>query len=477
MTRQLLEEVADWKLEAKLEDNGRYFYHTRAADLLIQGRRSYVIGRKGTGKTAIGEYLEAIKQNGYFAQKLTFKNFPFNSLYALKDKGYNPPNEYITAWKYLIYATACKLLAQNKNVDLESRNELKRLFDHDISSALPGAVSKWTGLKFELNVLGNGGSIEVSEQQQRPADLTLSQKVEILENYIEGKLGAETYVIIFDELDEDYKEIMDPARHAEYTHLLTSLFKAVQDVRSRFKKWKFYPIVFLRDDIYSVLQDPDKNKWSDYLIELSWDKDSIKNLMAFRISRALDKSGPILPFADAWGRLFNGGEVEYGFQQKKKMPAFEYITRSTLTRPRDYVRYLQVCSDRSIEKGLEKINPDIIRGEDKAFSNYLRAELEDEIHAIIPEIGKVFNLISSLRKQEMYVHEFVSLYEQAIANGDIQKRDARFVLEILFAFSVIGNIPRQANHKVFKYQNKEARLNFNEKICIHRGLFKSLQIL
>ena len=137
MSVHLLQEVSNWKLEAKLENSSRYFFHTQAVDRLTRGQRSYVIGRKGTGKTAIGEYLASIKDRGYFAQKLTFKNFPFNKLYALKDSGFNPPNQYITVWKYLMYSTVCKLLSQNPRVDAASREQLAKLFDHDISNA-PG---------------------------------------------------------------------------------------------------------------------------------------------------------------------------------------------------------------------------------------------------------------------------------------------------------------------------------------------------
>ncbi|HWN09698.1 MAG TPA: hypothetical protein VNO50_10595 [Pyrinomonadaceae bacterium] len=53
--RDLLRTIADWKLEAKLEDNDRYFFHTSDVDLLENGSRCYVIGRKATGKTAISE--------------------------------------------------------------------------------------------------------------------------------------------------------------------------------------------------------------------------------------------------------------------------------------------------------------------------------------------------------------------------------------------------------------------------------------
>ena len=46
----ILEEIEDWKLEAKLESSERYFYHTRIVDRIAAGKKCFVIGRKGTGK-------------------------------------------------------------------------------------------------------------------------------------------------------------------------------------------------------------------------------------------------------------------------------------------------------------------------------------------------------------------------------------------------------------------------------------------
>jgi len=120
MSNELLSAVEDWKLEAKLEDNERYFYHLDLVNKLEKGSRSYVIGRKGTGKTAICEYLFQNKSHNIFSQKLTFKNFPFNTLYSLSNDQYNNPNQYITIWKYVIYSSVAKLLIDNENTGVWS---------------------------------------------------------------------------------------------------------------------------------------------------------------------------------------------------------------------------------------------------------------------------------------------------------------------------------------------------------------------
>jgi hypothetical protein len=64
-----------------------------------------------------------------------------------------------------------------------------------------------------------------------------------------------------------------------------------------------------------------------------------------------------------------------------------------------------------------------------------------------------------------------------VASGTIKETNVDFVMQTLFNFSVIGNQPKQRHNTFFRYKNKEARINFNENIVVHRGLFKALQIM
>ena len=62
MCKNLEESADNWRLDSKLEDNNRYFFHTAIVEKIMQGRISYIIGRKGTGKTAISEYMINLKK-------------------------------------------------------------------------------------------------------------------------------------------------------------------------------------------------------------------------------------------------------------------------------------------------------------------------------------------------------------------------------------------------------------------------------
>ena len=407
----LIREISRWKREAKSEDTERYFFHVREVDQITSGEKYFVIGRKGCRKTAICEHLRKLQQENTFSEKLSFKQFPFNELYAHSNSKYTAPNQYITIWKYLIYSTICRMMLKNESIDRELRAELTDLFGDDIS--LSRRVSKWVGKEFGLSLFGV--SVKVGKTAPPTPSGNWTEYVDYLEDLLSKYTGTARYYVLFDELDEDYRDIIVGDRHAQYTALITSLFKAVQDIRSLYGEEtqnRFYPVVFLRDDIYSIVHDSDKNKWDDFKVDLNWDKEKLQQLIAFRISRAFDPTcSHIFPFRDAWKLVFGEKSVRYGTNARKTISSFDYITRSTLMRPRDFVVYLQSCAEASVTLDkFEPIGPGIIRKVDKAFSNYLRDELTDELFAILPDISRIFDTISQLRKWNFSIVELEQAY-------------------------------------------------------------------
>lgn len=479
MTSYLKEIAEYWKLEAKQENSKRYFFDVDEAKKIIGGNYFYVIGRKGSGKSAISEYVVNISSHDTFSEKLSFKNFPFNELYSFENQSYTPPNQYITIWKYIIYSNICRLMVKNENIASEARNVLEKLYPPDPIKSLARLIDKWTTKEFGASILGTGGTIKIDNQLSQFPNLSWIEKTNILEDIIEEYIDDAKYYIVFDELDEDYRIFEDHKDMQQYIYLITSLFKAVQDIKNVFgdKKSNICPIIFLRDDIYSLIKDADKNKWSDFKIELEWDKNKIKRLLAHRISRAIKEDGKILHFTDAWRIIFSDLPVQMGDRQQKPMHIFDYISLSTHFRPRDYIKYIQVCAERTVNDGYDKIHPKTVKTMDKGFSNYMKDEIIDEIHTVLPEIDTIFSIISQIRKWNFSINEFKTTYSEYLRNGTIKEKNIDFVLQTLFNFSVIGNRPGKRTVSFFKYENKEARFNFSENIVVHRGLFKALQIL
>lgn len=461
-----LREIAQWKVEAKLEDIKRYFYRVPELDDILSGHASYVIGRKGTGKTALVEYLSEQASDEILTTKLTFKNFPFNELYSQTNSSYTRPNQYITIWKLIIYSAICRKIADDPRCDPLVKRTIDKAFPPVESDNLGTIVERWISGEFGLTVLGTGGRLGGLAKKKSPA--TLQQKVENLEAFVKKHSPRKTILVMFDELDEDYKEIFETFQKSNYLDLLTSLFKAVQDVKSSFRGQisSPQPIIFLRDDIYDLLQDPDKNKWTDLEVHIKWSHREIKELIALRLSKVMNSHEQ--DFDTLWYSIFTRKPLEYS-NSNKHISCFDYMNMSAQGRPRDYIAYLKECAAIERRRSNREIDTDTVKDADKQFSNYLRKELRDEVHGILPEIDKIFSIFSELRKWILPIHEFKAAYEERVSAGLIENRDVDFVLRTLFYFSIIGNVARVGVH-IFRHEKPSAQLNFKENIVVHRGL-------
>lgn len=474
-----LKNIADnWKLEAKLEDTAKYFFYSSEVDSIIKRNKCYIIGRKGSGKSAICEYLIKRKEHNVFSVKLSFKNFPFNELYSLDNQKYTPPNQYITLWKYLIYSKVCKLMTTNESIDSSIRNELSKLYPKNDVKSLARKISNWTSAEFGATVLGNGGSFKFSKENNFNP-IPWIDKANILEDIILNYCDDSEYYVIFDELDEDYRQINNEKDSEQYVYLLTSLFKAVQDIKSTFLESykKIKPVVFLRDDIYTLIKDSDKNKWRDYKIEVEWNEKKLKDLLAFRITKDFDEKIQPLIFQAAWDKIFYRESIGFGNKQEKKIHSFDFIARSTHLRPRDFIQYIQGCAEETFNKNFNFIKEGNIKFVDRAFSNYLKDEIVDEVFPVLPEIEEYIQIFANIRKWNFTLQEFSNEYNKYLKAGTIKEKNIDLVLDTLYNFSVIGN---QNKHKkdifYFKYMHTNMTFNRTENIVIHRGLFKALQL-
>jgi len=476
MSYQLFEQIAEWKLEAKSEDMGRYFYPTVETGRIEKGMRCYVIGRKGTGKTAISEYIRKQDRYNRFSEKLSFKNFPFNELYDQKDKRYTSHNQYMTLWKYIVYVEMARMMWRNENIDRSIRRKLDHFFKKEPKFSLARTISYWISGTFSLKILEQGGSVEASREIVAN-DTPWIERVRILEDMIRRYIDASSYYIVFDELDEDYKGILSMERDDQYIPLLTGLFRAVQDIRATFpsREYKIYPIVFLRDDIFAIMKDSDKTKWQDLIINLEWSPEKIKRLLAHRISRALDIEGPVIDFSRAWQQIFSTNSMSYK-SERTRLSIFDYITSHTHIRPRDYIRYIQSCAEEILAQEKLRAGPTIVRKVDKSFSQYLRGDLEDEIYSILPEISQILDLFTYIGRPIFSFSDFEMIYSREIATDQILSRNTDSVLKTLFLFNVIGNLTPSRRFQIFRYLNKDSFLSFNQLMCVHRGLHKALQV-
>lgn len=463
--------ISEWKRDA-IKEKSKYFYDDGDISYLTNGEKYFVIGRKGAGKTAIADYIDSISAPKHLSLKISLKNFPFNELYNLTNDSYSAPNEYISIWKYVIYSYICKLMAQNQNIDTNILSLLNNLYGADTEKQLHKLIKKWTMSSFNVEALGYGIGITRSATETSHWIV----KSEILENVILKFIDDSNYYIIIDELDENYTIFPTEEERKRYFDLITSLFKAVQDIKNIFDDYNnIRPLVFLREDIFNLIVDPDKNKWMDNAIYLKWDIAKIRNMLKHRFD-VLEKKR-FNSFDEAWNSIFTSELISYGTRQTKAIDSFSYINRLAQLRPRDFLEYIRGCAESALKKGELTISAQLVKSNNREFSNYLLAELRDEAHSVLPCFDKIIDILPIIRKQMFKFDEFASIFRDRKNAGLLDITiSAEEVLEILFDYGIIGNAPKIKGKAIFRYEYPTAKLNLKESFIIHRGLYGALQI-
>ena len=99
------------------------------------------------------------------------------------------------------------------------------------------------------------------------------------------------------------------------------------------------------------------------------------------------------------------------------------------------------------------------------------------MRGLYSEIDEIIKIFKEIRQQELPIQLFKTHFEEKQKRGKISKSlEVTQVLEDLYNFSVIGNVPRQKNNVIYKYLHPDSNLNLNEKIAIHRGLYGALEL-
>ena len=122
----------DWgEDEAKGDDKlPTYFVEPDGFYDILKGKKRYVIGRKGTGKTAICTMIEnkAKIDSTKFISSFSLKSFPVNNFEHFRDTSLIKKSQLVPIWKYLFVVEISKLILSDCSAFSEDRLEGLRIF-------------------------------------------------------------------------------------------------------------------------------------------------------------------------------------------------------------------------------------------------------------------------------------------------------------------------------------------------------------
>jgi hypothetical protein len=479
-----------------------YFYDGGVIRSVIESEKHFLIlGRKGAGKTAVFQYLQT-KPTDVFKETdllvpLSLVDYSWNvhALLARPEKVGSMAQR--DSWRLVMAVECIRAIisfCEAKSRDLSREMAaasavLEKIFAKPIptwTELIAGKLFRLSKLKLPSGGLGTAGDIKVDggevSFEALKADLTLrerlSQNTDYLTTFLEGALktdssGARVF-LVFDRLDEAWT----PGAIETCKEIVAGLLQAAEHVLDK-SGGRIRPLVFLREDIFPMLELNDKSKLrQDCSSTLMWSSDGLEQMLLRRLSFFADKAG--LPSISASDALFDRKEM------RNRTTPSRYILSRTMMRPRDLVTYYRAIIA-SMKDGArdefgtflandtrQQLSADAIYDAEAALGDYLYDELLDEWKTQRPEIEQYLNAFANVGKTTFPPLE---LKEQLGKQG-ISFDSASFqeTLKFLYENSIIGFQVGASTIWRFKCTHPGQSYTDSPELRVHNGLIKRLNL-
>jgi Cdc6-like AAA superfamily ATPase len=469
------------RAKVKLDD---VFYDYLKVLPEIETEKFIVTGRKGSGKSAIGQVLFKRSKNdgNKFCEYIQKSDIDLEEIVQFSETtGEIIQKELLFKW--IILTRLLKLITQNQAV--QGLNEIK-IIRH--------FLEKNTGFvridKYEIKEILQTTGVEVlieklmhffTYKKSRETKLTgtkapfykliphLEEVVISILNSNADKYQGNSYQIIFDDLDIEFK-----AENSKSVETVLNLIRIAKNYNNNLFSENNIDakiIILLRDDISDILikKSADMAKvFSSYSISLMWfdhelykkgeNLTMLKQFIDNRIKFDLNKED--IDFeGNSWDFLF---EKSNSYNDS----SFKYVIDHTFQTPRDLILFMQDLSKFKFNIPLQFNDVNTLIG---SYSNKAKGEIENAlaIHFNVKEIDNVFLILKSLsRPNDFSFDTFKTEYEKYEMSIIAEK-----CCELLFDYSLIGNKNPNNNMVFFKHrENNETHysIDFEKCFVIHR---------
>lgn len=481
----------DWGSdEAKGDLNlSNYFFPVSGFSDIQLGKIRYVIGRKGSGKTAIVERIKGDMDNDALAfySQLSLRNFPITNFGSLQDRSKADKSKYVSAWLFILYVEISKLILKDNgarpSVFIEEIRNFLTVNHFDSGIGFSETVNILSENKNKVAVKATWVTLENNNggSEQTLVRVHYNKAVDMLTELLSKIESDSEFRLFFDELDEGYSVGDD-----RLNLMILALIRAVEEsaIFLKDKNINFKPLLVLRSDIFDVLEDNDLNKIDDYTLQLKWTLDpqltsgealdeeklmTLRNVVNYRISASVPMNSSV---TDVWHGVVVDADEDL---PQSVSTIWKFMSNRTFERPRDIIKFLKIAAKYQ-KKGRLKYSA-IEQAEDD-YSTWLYKEIKDEIQSHLPIWRESLQAITKIGKGKFSYQDFVgSLGKNAaiVKWLNSESRDPISIAELLFKFGIIGNL--EDRRWLFGYKDTTLAFDPDMELIVHYGLHKKLRLL
>ena len=451
------------------------FLRTAAFDAALSGRKRLIVGRKGSGKSAISMTLAAIPDASYTPSRVVPDYISRDALQQFELKGVTDEASKTLFWRYVLVVQVAKHLiahaqAMHKKAVPGSVDDVRKFLADNREAADPRSYENFWKVIQRLQSLSFGAfGANAGVQFAAPsAGLQASGQLEFIERKVLTGLtdlacpaDHPRILLLVDELEQVWSG--DPQSNA----LVSGLLMAAKHVTATFPGVRC--VVFLRTDIYEVLQLPERDKFRGEEMHLDW---TPARLAEMALARASASVGRELAPGGLWGGLFPA--------EVSGRPAADYLTSLTLGRPRDFIQLANLCRDTAEKNGRESVTAADIAEAAVQFSGWKLRDLADEYTVSYPYLADLFVLFQKSgylvprRELENRLGTIRDTLQQRFPGHRADFTDD-MVIRRLYEISLLG--VRRGQGFVYSYQDPVQIDQDEREFCVHPCFRRALRCI
>ncbi len=436
--------------------------------LLESYDRAIVVGRRGTGKSALVHMLSSHWEKKPKTRVLLITPIE-EQIIGLRDVLKLFGSNYLhikagskLAWRYALYMEVI--------TDLTNHYKLKNYID---TNSIETHIVNWGPKRTNITSKIRKKLISIIEKEKstvspeaRIADLSDEFELDLLEEVILEAVEKANYqfVIFADKLDEGYTP--DDLGVA----IVDGFTQSIIDIKHHLEN-KVVAFAFIRDNIYRAIakNDPDFTRNIEgQTLRLHWDEYNLFNLVCNRLRIAFNTT--IENNTRVWNTHAAGA--------LKGKDGFRIALKLTLYRPRDILVLLNDAFLKAVTQDRNSIIYDDIDCTAKSISKNRLNDLLKEYEIVFPALDKFISHFTGL-SPEMEVSSLLEIFE--IALTDIENESKKVVQDILltegpiqviqrlYSIGFIGIYNSTSSSFVFCHDGKEPDKEFNNssRVLVH----------
>lgn len=472
----------------------------------------YIIGEKGSGKTAYAVYYENNPPNGYRSQLTTMTETQYLRFINLKKQGKLVISDYANIWRsMLLFMMGSMIVEKSKSpvhyftgkfskVEAAVKKWSSKAMNPEIESAFEAITSE--AIKTTIKAQAVGEASADLENKQTAKDVILRHHLLETESTFKEAISSlklsENHILFIDGIDfrpenvnyNEYISCIKGLGEAAW-QLNTEYFNNIRDSKGRLKI-----VLLIRPDVFHVLNLYNSNsRLQDNCIFLDWatTEKEYKNSPLYTLSEKFFAVQQAKGNAeDAWHHYYEE-DVSPGYSFKK-------LLKTSFQKPRDILTFIRISKTHAGKKGKlknDKFDPyfvdDIALGRD--YSDYLLGEVRNYAAFYMTQDDfakylKIFQYLNGSSKFDMSEFRIAFDKFKRWAEGEkfsatIYLRDAESLLQLLYDVNLIGYSEELdgANETFFHWSYRERSANniapkvkISGRLMLNPGVSKAIDI-